>query len=242
MKYNIIIFPGSNCDYDSYYAVKNVMHSDAEYVWHKETELKNPDCVILPGGFSYGDYLRAGAVARFSPIMQEVVKFAKKGGLVIGICNGFQMLTETGLLPGTLLQNKSLLFICKHQYVKVINRQSPFTNALQESEVLDLPIAHNEGNYFIEDIGLQKLKDNQQIVFQYCDKNGNVTENANPNGALENIAGIINKKGNVLGMMPHPERAANPILNLTDGQAIFKSIYLTTKTQFPRPRGHKEEK
>lgn len=237
MKYNIIIFPGSNCDYDSYYAVKKIMHADADYVWHKDTELKNPDCVILPGGFSYGDYLRSGTIAKFSPIMQEVIKFAKSGGLVIGICNGFQMLTETGLLPGTLMQNKSLLFVCKHQYIKIINNNTPFTNLLQKGNVLDIPIAHNEGNYFIDKIGLQKLIDNQQIVFQYSDKDGNVTDNANPNGSLENIAGIINEKGNVLGMMPHPERASDPALNWTDppsipiisgrrtgGQAIFQSI------------------
>ncbi|MBC8527683.1 MAG: phosphoribosylformylglycinamidine synthase subunit PurQ [Candidatus Cloacimonetes bacterium] len=224
MKYNVIIFPGSNCDYDSYYAVKKIMQADVEYVWHKDTELKNPDCVILPGGFSYGDYLRAGGIAKFSPIMQEVVKFANKCGLVIGICNGFQMLTEASLLPGTLLQNKSLLFVCKHQYVKVINNNTSFTSSLKKGDVLDIPIAHNEGNYFIDEIGLQKLKDNKQIVFQYCDKNGNVNENANPNGSLENIAGIINKKGNVLGMMPHPERDSEPALNLADGQEIFKSI------------------
>ena len=224
MKYNVIIFPGSNCDYDSYYAVKKIMQADVEYVWHKDTELKNPDCVILPGGFSYGDYLRAGGIAKFSPIMQEVVKFANKGGLVIGICNGFQMLTEANLLPGTLLQNKSLLFVCKHQYIKIINNNTPFTNSLQKGNVLDIPIAHNEGNYFIDSNGLKSLEDNQQIVLKYCDKYGNITDESNPNGAVSNIAGIVNKKGNVLGLMPHPERVTDPALNLTDGQAIFKSI------------------
>ncbi len=224
MKYNIIIFPGSNCDYDSYYAVKKIMHSDVEYIWHKDSELKNPDCVILPGGFSYGDYLRAGAIAKFSTIMQEVIKFAKSGGLVIGICNGFQMLTEAKLLPGSLIQNKSLLFVCKHQYIKIVNNKTPFTNLLQKGSVLDIPIAHNEGNYYIDKIGLQRLMDNQQIVFQYSDREGNVNNIANPNGALENIAGIINEKGNILGMMPHPERASDPALNLVDGQSIFQSI------------------
>jgi len=224
MKYNIIIFPGSNCDYDAYFVAKDLMGDEVEYVWHKETNLKDPDCVIIPGGFSYGDYLRAGAIAKFSPIMNEVISFAKNGGLVIGICNGFQVLTETKLLPGTLLQNKSLLFICKHQYAKVVNSSTPFTHIIGKDRVLDIPIAHNEGNFFIDDDGLKSLQDNQQIVFQYCDKEGNINDNTNPNGSLLNIAGIVNKKGNVLGMMPHPERSSDPICGVTDGQQIFLSI------------------
>ncbi len=224
MKYNIIIFPGSNCDYDAYFVAKDLMGDEVEYVWHKETNLKDPDCVIIPGGFSYGDYLRAGAIAKFSPIMNEVISFAKNGGLVIGICNGFQVLTETKLLPGTLLQNKSLLFICKHQYAKVVNSSTPFTHIIEKDRVLDIPIAHNEGNFFIDDDGLKSLQDNQQIVFQYCDKEGHINDNTNPNGSLLNIAGIVNKKGNVLGMMPHPERTSDPICGVTDGQQIFLSI------------------
>lgn len=224
MKYNIIIFPGSNCDYDAHYITKHVMDEQAEYVWHKDTALKDPDCVIIPGGFSYGDYLRAGAIAKFSPIMNEVMTFAKKGGLVIGICNGFQVLTETGLLPGTLLLNKSLLFICKHQYIKVVNSKTPFTGKIAQQAILDIPIAHNEGNYFVDADGLKALQDNEQIVFQYCDKNGLINNNTNPNGSIMNIAGIVNRKRNVLGMMPHPERSSDPTLKVTDGQQIFSSI------------------
>jgi len=224
MKYNIIIFPGSNCDYDAYYITRHIMGDEAEYIWHKDTSLKNPDCIIIPGGFSYGDYLRAGAIAKFSPIMREVIAFAKKGGLVMGICNGFQVLTETGLLPGALMLNRSLLFICKHQYVKVVNTRTPFTRKIMQETILDIPIAHNEGNYFIDDDGLKALQDNDQIVFQYCDKDGFVNDESNPNGSLLSIAGIVNKKKNVLGMMPHPERSSDPILKVTDGQQIFKSI------------------
>ena len=224
MKYNIIIFPGSNCDYDAYFVAKNLMCDDVEYVWHKDTALKDPDCVIIPGGFSYGDYLRAGAIAKFSPIMKEVVSFANKGGLVIGICNGFQVLTETRLLPGALMQNKSLLFICKHQYVKVVNTSTPFTHIIENEQVIDIPIAHNEGNYFIDENGLKSLQDNDQIVFQYCDQKGHIDDKTNPNGSLLNIAGIVNKAGNVLGMMPHPERTSDPICSNTDGQQIFLSI------------------
>lgn len=229
MKYNIIIFPGSNCDYDNYYVLKNVMNEVVEFVWHKDSQLKAPDCVILPGGFSYGDYLRAGAIAKFSPIMSEIVRFAKRGGLVIGICNGFQILTEAELLPGTLIQNRSLLFVCRHQYVKVVNKDTPFTNKFKEGDVRDIPMAHNTGNYFIDNDGLKQLYDNHQIVFQYCDSQGEVTEQANPNGSVANIAGIVNTQKNVLGIMPHPERATDPVLKNTDGKALFQSIanYLT---------------
>ncbi|MEA2103878.1 MAG: phosphoribosylformylglycinamidine synthase subunit PurQ [Candidatus Cloacimonadota bacterium] len=228
MKYNVIVFPGSNCDYDAYYVVKNIMNAEVDFIWHKENKLREPDCVIIPGGFSYGDYLRAGAIAQFSPIMIDVFKFAKNGGLIIGICNGFQILTETHLLPGSLLRNSSLNFVCKHQYIRVNNNTTPFTNQTKRGEVLDIPIAHNEGNYYIDERGLQDLQDNDQIVFQYCEKSGQVTENSNPNGALMNIAGICNKEGNVLGMMPHPERVSDSEVSGIDGQKIFGSL-----------RGHK---
>jgi len=205
------------------------MNEAVEFVWHKDSELKNPDCVIIPGGFSFGDYLRAGAIAKFSPIMHEIIKFAKDGGLVVGICNGFQILTETELLPGTLIQNRSLLFVCKHQYVKMVNKDTPFTNNFKEGDVYDIPVAHNIGNYFINTDGLKRLYDNQQIVFQYCDQEGEITQQANPNGSMANIAGIVNTQKNVLGMMPHPERATDPTLKNIDGKALFQSIanYLT---------------
>ena len=200
------------------------MNVEVDFIWHKEKKLREPDCVIIPGGFSYGDYLRAGAIAQFSPIMIDVFKFAINGGLIIGICNGFQILTETHLLPGSLLRNSSLNFVCKHQYIRVNNNTTPFTNQTKRGEVLDIPIAHNEGNYYIDTRGLQDLLDNDQIVFQYCEKGGQVTENSNPNGALMNIAGICNKEGNVLGMMPHPERVSDPEVSGIGGQKIFESL------------------
>ncbi len=196
----------------------------AQYVWHKEAVLPPTDCVILPGGFSYGDYLRCGAIARFSPIMKEVVRFANQGGKVIGICNGFQILTESHLLPGALLRNRNLHFICKTIPLKVKNTQTSFTRAYDPSSVIHLPIAHAEGNYFIDEAGLKALEDHDQIVFQYCDDEGQVTDAANPNGARLNIAGIINKAGNVLGMMPHPERASESVLGGEMGRAIFESV------------------
>lgn len=223
IRYNIITFPGSNCDHDSYYIAK-IRNNQVNFIWHKEHKLKNPDIVILPGGFSYGDYLRSGALAKFSPIISEVIEFAEKGGLVLGICNGFQILTETGLLPGTLMMNDSLKFICKHQYIKSINNNLPFSNKLQSNQVLDIPIAHKDGNYFADEATLQKLQKNNQIVFKYCDRDGKITSDSNPNGSLHNIAGICNQKGNVLGMMPHPERAAENIVVSQDGKSIFESI------------------
>ncbi|MCB5230692.1 MAG: phosphoribosylformylglycinamidine synthase subunit PurQ [Candidatus Cloacimonetes bacterium] len=223
MKYSIITFPGSNCDYDSYYVAKqrgNIVNQ----IWHKDTDLKNPDVVILPGGFSYGDYLRCGVIARFSPIIKEVTKFAEKGGLVIGICNGFQILTECGLLPGALMLNRDLQFICQHQHLKVINANTPFTNQTRQDEVLDLPIAHKEGNYYIDNDGLKRLQDNNQIVLRYCNADGSIDEHSNPNGALNDIAGIINDQGNVFGLMPHPERNADVYCQSPDGAKIFDSI------------------
>ncbi len=223
MKYGILVFPGSNCDRDAYFA--GSLNGQSEFIWHKNTTIPSDiDCIIIPGGFSFGDYIRCGAIARFSNIMSEVIKFANQGKLVIGICNGFQILTETGLLPGALLRNQSLSFICKDVFLKVKNNSSPFTSKLNKGEILRIPIAHGEGNYYIGNDGYKELQDNNQIAFQYCDINGNVTDEANPNGSLHNIAGIVNKKGNVLGMMPHPERYSDRILGYDDGLRIFKSI------------------
>jgi phosphoribosylformylglycinamidine synthase len=195
-----------------------------QLIWHKDNDLLQPDLVILPGGFSYGDYLRCGALARFSPIVNEVIAFAERGGLVMGICNGFQILTEAGLLPGALMMNESLSFICKHQTIRVETSNSPFTKGLAVGTVLDTPIAHKEGNYFIDNTGLGKLIDNDQILFRYCDSAGNVTPESNPNGALQNIAGICNIKRNVLGMMPHPERSATDTVVSRDGRRIFEAL------------------
>ena len=227
MKFSVTVFPGSNCDHDCEYVVRNVMGQPVEMVWHKETDLRDPDCVIVPGGFSYGDYLRTGAIARFSPVMKSVADFAAKGGLVFGICNGFQILCEAGLLPGVLIRNKSLKFICKNVYLKVENTDSPFTNACPTNKALKIPIAHGEGNYFIDPAGLQKLKDNRQILVRYCDAQGKVTEDANPNGSLENIAGICNEKRNVFGMMPHPDRSGEDVLGSHDGKYFWESILAT---------------
>lgn len=224
MKFGVVVFPGSNCDQDCFYVVKNVLKQQAGYIWHKETKLNNFDCIILPGGFSYGDYLRCGAIARFSPLMDEIVNFANRGRLVIGICNGFQILLEAGLLPGAMLRNTGLHFICKYVYIKTENKETPFTNLCRKNQVLKIPIAHNEGNYYIDKAGLKELEKNSQIVFRYCSSDGEVSKEFNPNGALSNIAGIINKKGNVLGLMPHPERSAEPELGSSDGEFIFESI------------------
>lgn len=224
MKFGVIIFPGSNCDYDAYMAIKTVIKQDVEFLWHQDASLHNCDCVILPGGFSYGDYLRTGAIARFSSIMKRVMEFAKDGGLVVGICNGFQILMEASLLPGAMLKNTSLRFICKFVHIKVENENTPFTNFSKKGQVLKIPIAHSDGNYFIPEEGARKLRENDQIVFRYCDEVGNVTLEANPNGSLENIAGICNQTRNVLGMMPHPERASEAILGSDDGKYIFQSI------------------
>lgn len=223
MKYGVIVFPGSNCDRDALFA--GSLNGKAEFIWHKESSIPSDiDCIIIPGGFSFGDYLRCGAIARFSNIMNEVINFANKGKLVIGICNGFQILTETGLLPGALLRNQSLSFICKDVFLKTKNNSTPFTKNLQMDEVLRIPIAHGEGNFYIDQDGLKEIQDNNQIVFQYCDINGSVTDEANPNGSMNNIAGIVNKQGNVLGMMPHPERYSDKLLGFDDGLKIFKSI------------------
>ncbi|MGD1044750.1 MAG: phosphoribosylformylglycinamidine synthase subunit PurQ [Bacteroidota bacterium] len=224
VKIGVVVFPGSNCDHDAHYVAETIMEQDARLIWHKEASIGDVDVVILPGGFSYGDYLRCGAIARFSPVMKDVVRFANNGGLVIGICNGFQVLTEAGLLPGVLLRNKSLLFICKYLHLRVENANTKFTNRCEPGDVLEIPIAHGEGNYFTDPETLKRIEDNQQVVFRYCDRRGNLTDEANPNGSLNSIAGIMNETGNVLGMMPHPERASDPVLKHTDGRKIFESI------------------
>ena len=224
IKFGVVVFPGSNCDHDAYHVCKHVMGQEAVFLWHKDADLKNADVVILPGGFSYGDYLRCGAIARFSPIMKEVIRFANDGGTVLGICNGFQILVEAGLLPGVLLRNASLRFVCKFVHLRVENNQTRFTGQTRPGEVLHIPIAHGDGNYFTDPDTLAHLESNNQIIFRYCTRDGEVTDEANPNGSLGNIAGIINDYGNVLGMMPHPERAADPLLRHTDGQKIFKSL------------------
>jgi len=231
MKFGVVVFPGSNCDQDCFYVIKDVLRKSVKYIWHKDTNLYGLDCVILPGGFSYGDYLRTGAIARFSPVMKSISDFARKGGTVIGICNGFQILLEVGLLPGVMLRNRNLHFICRYVYIKTENNQTRFTNLYNAGQILKIPIAHNEGNYYIDTAGLKELRENNQIVFRYCSVSGEISDQFNPNGALDNIAGIINKKGNVLGMMPHPERSSERELGSSDGYFIFKSIvkWLETK-------------
>ncbi|MCP4684755.1 MAG: phosphoribosylformylglycinamidine synthase subunit PurQ [bacterium] len=224
MKFGVVTFPGSNCDYDAYAAVRHILGEEVEFLWHKSSDLKNCDLVILPGGFSYGDYLRAGAIARFSPIMQEVIDFARSGGLVIGICNGFQVLTEAGLLPGALIRNSHLRFSCKQVYLRVENTESPFTSGCSRGEILQIPIAHGEGNFYHFDGDIKKLEEAGRVAFRYVDASGQVTPEANPNGSRENIAGIINAEGNVLGMMPHPERAVEEILGSSDGLRVFESV------------------
>ncbi|MCH7963545.1 MAG: phosphoribosylformylglycinamidine synthase subunit PurQ [Bacteroidetes bacterium] len=223
-KFGVVVFPGSNCDHDAFYALHKVLEFDVNFLWHKDTDLKESDVIILPGGFSYGDYLRTGAIARFSPIMNSVIDFANKGGYVLGICNGFQILLEAGLLPGALLQNISLKFICKDVYLSVENYESNFTKGIKDKIVLNLPIAHGDGNFFADENTLKELEDNNQIILRYSSKSGNVSNEFNPNGSLKNIAGIINKNGNVLGMMPHPERSCNRILAKTDGSLIFNAL------------------
>jgi phosphoribosylformylglycinamidine synthase subunit PurQ / glutaminase len=232
VKIGVIVFPGSNCDHDAHYVAETMMQQDARLIWHKDSSIGDADVVVLPGGFSYGDYLRCGAIARFSPVMKDVVRFANKGGLVIGICNGFQVLTEAGLLPGVLLRNKSLLFVCRYLHLRVVNANTKFTHKCKSDEVIEIPIAHGEGNYFTDQDTLKRLEDNQQVVFRYCDRLGNLTDEANPNGSLNNIAGIINERGNVLGMMPHPERASDHVLRHTDGSKIFESIIQSVNSRF----------
>lgn len=225
----MVVFPGSNNDHDCYRVVEDVLEEPVEYVWHQDSDVEGFDALILPGGFSYGDYLRTGAIARFSPVVESVKRFAEGGGLVLGICNGFQILLEIGLLPGAMLRNQSLKFICQYVNLRVESNETPFTNQCVNGEVLRIPIAHNEGAYFADQTTLEALRANQQVVFSYCDDAGRVVEEANPNGALENIAGIVNDRGNVLGMMPHPERCSEEMLGSSDGLKIFRSMLAAAK-------------
>ena len=231
MNVGVIVFPGSNCDHDCQHVFQTVLGQSVQMIWHKETSLKGVDAVILPGGFSYGDYLRTGAIARFSPVMGAVKAFAKDGGAVIGICNGFQILLEAGLLPGAMLRNKSLHFICKDVHVRVENAATAFTEACEPGQVLKIPVAHADGNYYTDPVTLAAMQANAQVVLRYCTPEGKVTPEANPNGSLDNIAGIINSEGNVLGMMPHPERCAEDILGNKDGKLIFQSLLKAMKVK-----------
>ena len=224
MKCGVVVFPGSNCDHDLYHVLKHVMGLDTRFVWHKEHDLDDLDAVFLPGGFSYGDYLRTGAIARFSPVMTEVIEFAKKGRPVLGICNGFQILCESGLLPGALLRNRDLDFICRSIYIRVESVNTVFTGACQQGQILKIPIAHGDGNFFVDEATLTELEERQQVIFRYCTAEGEVNAEANPNGSLNNIAGICNRERNVVGMMPHPERASEAVLGSEDGRWIFQSM------------------
>ncbi len=218
--FGVVVFPGSNCDHDCYHVIKHVFDQGCEFVWHEEKSLGGLNCVILPGGFSYGDYLRTGAIARFSPVMKAVEKFALSGGLVIGICNGFQILVEAGLLPGALMKNSSLKFVCKWVNIRVENNNTPFTHLMKMGDVLRIPIAHGDGNYFAPPDDIRDLN----VVFRYCNRGGRITPESNPNGSIENIAGICNRQGNILGMMPHPERCSEELLGGEDGRLIFESV------------------
>lgn len=222
--FGVISFPGSNCDHDAYHALAHIMNVETKFLWHKDTDLSGIDFLLIPGGFSYGDYLRCGAIARFSPIMQSVVEFAEKGGPVLGICNGFQILLEAGLLPGAMLHNKELRYVCKQVHLRTESTNSIYTRGLSKGQVLKIPVAHGEGNYFIDDDGLKELQDNDQVLFRYSDAQGNVDDDTNFNGSVDNIAGICNEQRNVLGMMPHPERAVEKMLGSEDGKLIFESI------------------
>jgi len=224
MRFGVVVFPGSNCDADCYHVVRDVIGENCDYIWHEDIDLTKFDAVILPGGFSYGDYLRAGALARFSPVMQALYEFVERGRLVIGICNGFQILLEAGLLPGAMLPNDNLEFRCGWVNVKVENTDTPFTRLFQPKEIVRMPIAHHEGNYYADEHVVDMLERSGRIVFRYVDENGNPSREANPNGATRNIAGIINEKGNVLGMMPHPERCSESILGGEDGKRVFLSV------------------
>jgi len=224
MKFGVIIFPGSNCDHDAFHVVSEVVHQPVTFLWHETHDLENSDVIIAPGGFAYGDYLRTGAIAKFSPVMEAVGRFAKTGGLVLGICNGFQILCESGMLPGALMRNAGLKYVCKQVHVRVESTDTPFTSSCHKGEVLTIPIGHMEGNYFCDDETLAELRRDNRIVFRYATPAGEITTDANPNGSLDNIAGICSAGRNVLGMMPHPERASEALLGGTDGFKIFESL------------------
>ena len=224
MKFGVVVFPGSNCDHDAYHAVSKYLGQPVNFIWHKETDLTGYDAVIVPGGFSYGDYLRAGALARFSPVMKSLKNFAAEGRYVFGICNGFQILCEAGLLPGALMRNAGLHFVCRHVNLRVENENTPFTSQYDNGSVLSIPVAHAEGNYTCDDATFNELEESGQIVFRYSDENGEISDEVNPNGARSNIAGICNQDRNVLGMMPHPERACEDLLGSNDGRGMFSSL------------------
>jgi phosphoribosylformylglycinamidine synthase len=224
MKFGVVVFPGSNCDHDAFCAVQDALGEEAAFLWHESRDLQGSDVVILPGGFSYGDYLRTGAIARFAPIIGAVREFADRGGLVLGICNGFQILLEAGLLPGAMLRNRGLKFICRPVHLRVENTDTPFTGACRPGQVLEIPIAHMEGNYYADEATIEELERNRRVVFRYATPSGEITDAANPNGSLHNIAGITNREGNVLGMMPHPERASDALLGSRDGLLVFQSL------------------
>ena len=224
MTFGVVIFPGSNCDQDCVYVVREVLGQRVVPLWHQQTDVGGADCVVLPGGFSYGDYLRAGAVARFSPIMRAVAEFARAGGLVLGICNGMQILVESGLLPGAMLRNRDLRFICRDVWLRVERTDTPFTNRYQPGQLIRLPIAHGEGNYVADAPTLKRLRAARQVLFRYCDQDGQLSDAANPNGSTDHIAGLCNAAGNVMALMPHPERASEPELGSVDGRALFESV------------------
>jgi len=224
MRFGVVIFPGSNCDTDAWHALHDQMGAPVDYIWHQDTDLSGYHCVILPGGFSYGDYLRTGAVARFSPVMGAVTEFAGQGGLVLGICNGFQILLEAGLLPGAMMRNVGQTFVCKFLHIRTETTDTPYTRAMPEGQVLRIPIAHGEGNYYADAETLAELNRNDQIVFRYCAPDGAITPPSNPNGSLENIAGICNRNRNVMGLMPHPERCSDPLLGSADGRLLWESL------------------
>jgi phosphoribosylformylglycinamidine synthase subunit PurQ / glutaminase len=224
MKFGVVVFPGSNCDHDAFYAIGNVLHKPVEFIWHQSEDLADCDAIILPGGFAHGDYLRTGAIARFSPVMKSVEKFAKSGGMVLGICNGFQVLLEAGLLPGAMKRNSGLRYICRHVHIRVEQTDTPFTCAAPRGQILRVPIAHNEGNYNVDEATLTELEKNRQILYRYTTPDGSDDAAGNPNGSLHNIAGICNRERNVAGLMPHPERAVESALDSADGLVIFKSM------------------
>jgi len=224
MKFGVVVFPGSNCDHDAFYALGNVLQKPVEFIWHQSQDLANSDAVILPGGFSYGDYLRTGAIARFSPVMKSIEKFANSGGLVLGVCNGFQILCEAGLLPGAMMRNSGLRFICRHVHIRVEQTDTPFTNAAAKGQILKIPIAHSDGNYNCDEATLAELEKNRQVIFRYTAPDGDNDDAGNPNGAVHNIAGICDRERNVVGLMPHPERAVEAALGSTDGLTIFRSM------------------
>ena len=231
MKFGVVIFPGSNCDHDAYHVVSKVIGQPVDFIWHKEQEINGYDAIILPGGFSYGDYLRTGAIARFSPVMKAVKDFSGDGGIVLGICNGFQILCEAGLLPGALIRNRSLQFRCEHVFLKTVTSESPFTNRIASGRLLRIPIAHGDGCYFADPATLAKLTESNQILWQYANAKAEVTETANPNGSLANVAGICNEHRNVAGIMPHPERASEPLLGSAEGRLIFESLVYALQNQ-----------